>query len=75
LLPAVSRRRIASLTVDDVAKLLHQLPCLGWSAKTSAHARATPQSIMRFARRCGWIVTDPVERLEHDERPRPGRRR
>jgi integrase len=30
---------------------------------------------MRFARRCGWIVADPVERLEHDERPRPQRRR
>jgi integrase len=30
---------------------------------------------MRFARRCGWIVADPVEPLEHDERPRPQRRR
>jgi integrase len=51
LLPALGRRRIASLTV------------------------ATLQSVMRFARRCGWIVADPVERLEHDERPRPQRRR
>jgi integrase len=30
---------------------------------------------MRFARRRGWIVADPVELLEHDERPRPQRRR
>ena len=30
---------------------------------------------MRFARRRGWIVADPVERLERDERPRPERRR
>jgi integrase len=30
---------------------------------------------MRFARRRGWIVADPVERLEQDERPRPERRR
>jgi integrase len=30
---------------------------------------------MCFARRYGWIVADPVERLEHDERPRPQRRR
>jgi len=30
---------------------------------------------MRFARRCGWIVADPVELLEHDERPRPTQRR
>jgi integrase len=52
LLPAVWRRRIASLTVDDVAELLHQLRRTGLSAKTSANALATPQSIMRFARRC-----------------------
>jgi integrase len=30
---------------------------------------------MRFARGCGWIVADPVELLEHDERPGPQRRR
>jgi integrase len=74
LLPAVGRRAIASLTVDDVAELLHQLRRTGRSA-TSASALATLQSVLRFARRCGWIVADPVERLEHDERPRPGRRR
>jgi hypothetical protein len=28
---------------------------------------------MRFAPRCGWILPDPVEQLEHDERPRPQR--
>ncbi len=75
LLPALGRRAIASLTVDDVAELLHQLRRAGRSAKTSASALATLQSVMRFARRCGWIVADPVERLEHDERPRPQRRR
>jgi integrase len=47
----------------------------GCSAKTAASALATLQSVMRFARRCGWIVADPVELLEPDERPRPQRRR
>jgi integrase len=75
LIPALGRRRIASLTVDDVAELLHRLRRTGRSAKTSASALATLQSVLRFARRCGWIVADPVERLEHDERPRPQRRR
>jgi integrase len=75
LLPAIGRRRIASLTVDDVATLLDSLRQKGCSAKTSASAVATLQSVMRFARRSGWIVADPVERLEHDERPRPQRRR
>jgi integrase len=75
LLPALGRRQIASITVDDVAELLHRLRGKGCSAKTSASALATLESVMRFARRRGWIVADPVERLEHDERPRPERRR
>ena len=75
LLPGFGRRAVAALTVDDVAELLHELRRAGRSAKTAASALATLQSVMRFARRCGWIVADPVERLEHDERPRPQRRR
>jgi integrase len=75
LLPALARRRIASITVDDAAALLDALRRKGRSAKTAASALATLQSVMRFARRCGWIVADPVERLEPDERPRPQRRR
>jgi integrase len=64
LLPALGRRAIASLSVDDVAELLHELRRTGRSAKTSASALATLQSVVRFARRCGWIVADPVELLE-----------
>jgi integrase len=75
LLPALARRRIASITVDDVAELLDALRRKGCSAKTAASALATLQSVMRFARRCGWIVADPVELLEPDECPRPQRRR
>lgn len=47
----------------------------GCSAKTAASALATLESVMRFARRHGWIACDPVELLERDERPRPRRRR
>jgi integrase len=75
LLPAVGRRRIASISVDDVAELLAALRRNGCSAKTAANALATLESVMRFARRRGWIVSDPVERLERDERPRPEPRR
>jgi integrase len=75
LLPALAPRRIASITVDDVAELLDALRRKCCSPKTSASALATLQSVMRFARRCGWIVADPVERLEHDEHPRPQPRR
>ena len=40
LLPALGGRRIASITVDDVAELLHRLRGKGCSAKTSASALA-----------------------------------
>ncbi len=53
LLPALGRRRIAAIAVDDVAELLHQLRRKGCSAKTAASALATLQNVMRFARRCG----------------------
>jgi hypothetical protein len=51
LVPALGRRRIASIAVDDLAELLHVLRHKGCSAKTSASALSTLQSVMRFARR------------------------
>lgn len=75
LLPVFAYRRIGSITVDDAAELLHALRCKGCSPKTSASALATLQSVMRFARRHGWIAGDPVEQLERDERPSAQRRR
>ncbi len=75
LLPAFAARRVASITVDDVAELLLALRGEGCSAKTSAGALATLQSIMRYARRHGWIPADPVDQLEPDEHPRAARRR
>jgi integrase len=74
LLPRLGHRRIASLTVDDVAELIGELRAAGRSPKTTANALATLQSVLRFARRRGWIVADPVELLEPGERPRPPRR-
>jgi integrase len=75
LLPAFAARRVASITADDVAELVVALRGKGCSAKTSAGTLATLQSIMRYARRHGWIAANPVDELEPDERPRPARRR
>jgi integrase len=75
LLPALSARRMSGLSVDDVAALLGELRAKGCSAKTAAGALATLHSIVRYARRHGWIALDPVDQLEADERPRPTRRR
>jgi integrase len=74
LLPRVGHRRIASLGVEDIAELITELRAAGRSAKTTANALATLQSVLRFARRRGWILADPVALLEPEERPHPPRR-
>jgi integrase len=74
LLPRLGRRRVASLGVEDVAALIGELRGAGRSAKTTANSIATLQSVLRFARRRGWILVDPVELLEPWERPHPPRR-
>lgn len=75
LLPRLGRRRVASIGVEDVAGLINELRAAGRSVKTTANALATLQSVLRFARRRGWITADPVELLEPQERPRHRRRR
>lgn len=74
LLPRLGSRRVASIGVEDVAALITELRAAGRSAKTTANALGTLQSVLRFARRRGWILADPVELLEPEERPRPPRR-
>jgi integrase len=74
VLPRLGHRRIGSLGVEDVADLIGELRAAGRSPKTTANALATLQSVLRFARRRGWITADPVELLEPEERPRPPRR-
>jgi hypothetical protein len=73
LLPRVVHRRIPSLGVEDIAELIIKLRAAGRSAKTTANALPTLQSVLRFARRRGWILADPVELLEPEERPHPPR--
>lgn len=57
--PVLAARRMSALTADDVARLLDVLrgTC---SPKTAAGAFATLHSIVRYARRHGWIAIDPV---------------
>ncbi len=74
LLPRLGSRRVASLGVEDIAGLITELRAAGRSAKTTANALGTLQSVLRFARRRGWILADPIELLEPEERPRPPRR-
>lgn len=75
LLPALGRRLIRTIGVEDVAALLTALRAKGCSEKTTAGALATLHSVVRFALRNGWAVDDAVSKLEADERPHPLRRR
>ena len=75
LLPALGRRLIRAIGVDDVAALLTALRAKGCSEKTTAGALATLHSVLRFALRNGWAVDDAVSKLEPGERPHPVRRR
>ncbi len=75
LLPRLASRRIGALGVEDVAALITELRSDGRSAKSTANALGTLQGILRFALRRGWVLADPVELLEPDERPRHPRRR
>jgi site-specific recombinase XerD len=56
-----------AITVDDVAELMTELRAKGRSEKTIAGVLATLQSVVRFAIRNGWIVENPVEKLEAGE--------
>ena len=75
LLPILGERLMRAITVGDVAELITDLRVRGRSEKTIAGVLATLQSVVRFAIRNGWIVENPVEKLEADERPHPVRRR
>jgi integrase len=71
LLPRLTTRKVSAITVEDVSELIPYMRTAGASEKTTANAVATLRSVLRFALRQGWIVNDPVARLERGERPRP----
>lgn len=71
LRPRLGQRRVAAITVHDVVALITQVRTEGCSAKSAANVVATLHSVLRFALRHGWIVDDPVAKLEKGERPRP----
>ena len=74
LLPVLGRRRIATITVDDIAGLIRSLAGEGRAPRTIAGALATLGSILRYALRRGYITDNPLRRLEAGERPRPAPR-
>jgi site-specific recombinase XerD len=73
-LPTLGRRKVAALTVDDIADLIRGLAARGRAPSTIAGALATLGSSLRYALRRGYITDNPLPRLEAGERPRPVQR-
>jgi integrase len=74
LLPALGRRRMSAISVDDIASLIGSLAAQDRAPRTIAGALATLGSILRYALRRGYITENPMLRLEAGERPRPDAR-
>lgn len=71
LLPALGRRRIATLSVDDIADLIRGLVAQGRAPRTITGALATLGSILRYALRRGYITDNPPSRAVRSNAPPP----
>ena len=69
--PRFGRRRVVAITTDDVSELIVGMRAAGCSKKTTANALACLHGVPRFVLRHGWIIDDPIAKLERGERPRP----
>jgi integrase len=69
LLPRFKNRRVADITVDDVAKLIREMEQAGYAGWTTMGALSTLSGCLGKAKRRGLIPVNPVSELERDERP------
>lgn len=75
LLPRWRRRRLDSLTVDDVARLAEEMRLAGKKAWTIRGALVVAGRVLDFARRrLGWAGENPVRALDRSERPQSDQR-
>ncbi len=73
LLPRFGRRRITTITDEDVIHLIADLGEAGYTGWT-IRGRLTPLAgTLKYAARRGLIGHDPMQRLERGERPKVGR--
>jgi integrase len=69
LLPRFERRKITSISTDDVARLVGELQEAGFGGWTIHGTLTTLSGLMGKAARKGLIASNPVRGLERDERP------
>jgi len=72
LLPVLGKRRLDSVSPDDLALLVRELRRAGLSESSIAIVIGVTNRIYRYAaRRLGWSGTNPVSLMLPSERPKP----
>jgi integrase len=72
LLPRFKRRRLAEISVEDVARLVTEMQKSGYAGWTINGTLTTLSALMRRAARQGLIAVNPVSKLDRGERPKLG---
>jgi integrase len=70
LKPKLGQKRLAEITVDDVAALIAKMTRDGKKANTVQLALAPLSLIFRHAERAGLVASSPVRKLHASERPK-----
>jgi integrase len=70
----LGRKRLADVTVDDVARLVGEWRQAGYAARTIRAYLTVLGRVLGRAERRGLIPANPVRKLERDERPQIMRR-
>ncbi len=73
--PSLGRRKIADVTVDDVAELIRKLEAKGLAPWTIRGVLSAFGRVLNYAARRGMIPANPISLLETGERPRVSRTR
>lgn len=69
-MPRLGRRKLASITPDDIAALIAHLQTKGYAAWTIRGIVVALSRVLGSATRSGLIAANPVLKLERGERPR-----
>lgn len=69
----LQRRKVASITIDDLAKFVRQLEAQGLAGSTIRNALIAISAVFTLAVRRGWTPTNPVRGLTRSERPKAGK--
>ena len=74
VLPRLGRRRLHEIDTDAVARLIAEMRAEGKAAWTIKGALTPLSRVLSHAERQGWVASNPVTKLEREERPRVERR-